>query len=175
MFSGDRAEFDKQLATMMGGFPGYFLTDERRESYWRGLQKMPMAAFVRLIDFILSEDGPEKIPSVHALWELHRKNRVTHVPVVDVKMSREQHLAQLHRMAIESAKRETMPMFKGAIIRTVPDRFKAEYDQKWKAWDEIYGAKPADYWEPRARELMISLGEKKPDQINFGNALRGMV
>jgi hypothetical protein len=80
MLSTDRIDFDKQITVMIGGFPGYFLTPERLESYWRGLQKMQMSMLVRIVDHVLSEQGPEKIPSVSAIWKIYRELRTPATP-----------------------------------------------------------------------------------------------
>jgi hypothetical protein len=77
MHSTERKAFEEQITVMIGGFPGYFLTPERMESYWRGLAKMHLAMLVRVVDFVLSEQGPEKIPSVSTVWKISRDLRTT--------------------------------------------------------------------------------------------------
>lgn len=73
MNAGDREEFEKLIAELCAGFnvpPG-----ERPAAYWKGLAKMSLGQFARVVEQALGEDGPEKIPTVRAVWDLHRKRR----------------------------------------------------------------------------------------------------
>jgi hypothetical protein len=74
MLSTEREIFDEHLEVLFGGFTG-FLTDPRREAYWRGLQKMPLSVFVRCVDQVLGETGQEKLPTVNTLWQVSRNLR----------------------------------------------------------------------------------------------------
>lgn len=75
MVVSDRANFDQRMMVLCAGFPPMIATSERIEAYWTGLQKMPFPQFVRCVEFTLSEDGPEKIPTPKQLWQLYRKLR----------------------------------------------------------------------------------------------------
>jgi hypothetical protein len=66
--------FDEHLEVLFGGFP-QFLTDPRREAYWRGLQKMPLSVFVRCVDQMLGENGQDKLPTVNTIWQVSRSLR----------------------------------------------------------------------------------------------------
>lgn len=69
--STERVEFDAELGTLFGGFPPSMLTPERKDAYWRGLGKMPMPLFTRVVDRALDgEHGEEKLPSVKRLWQI---------------------------------------------------------------------------------------------------------
>ena len=70
----DKPEFDKNLEILFGGFPA-FLTDPRKEAYWRGLQKMPLHGFIRCVDFLLGEESPEKLPTLHGIWTVYKQQR----------------------------------------------------------------------------------------------------
>lgn len=74
MLSTDREDFDKQLEVLFGGHPTVFLTQPRREAYWRGLQKMPLAMFVRCVDHALQDSSElaAKVPSVNRIWDISR-------------------------------------------------------------------------------------------------------
>lgn len=69
MLSTERNEFDVELKVLFGAFPS-FLTDDRREAYWRGLQKMNLGLFKRCVERAIGEGGDEKLPTVHRLWEI---------------------------------------------------------------------------------------------------------
>jgi hypothetical protein len=71
VLSTDRPAFDAQIAVLFGAFPT-FLSDARREAYWRGLQKMPPVLFERVVDVAINE---EKLPNVHRIWEISRELR----------------------------------------------------------------------------------------------------
>lgn len=96
MLLTDRPEFDKQIKVMMGGFPGYFLTEERLESYWRGLQKMQMSSLIRVVDHVLSEDGPEKIPGVSAMWTAYHALKTPRADARQVDTAPAQHFIFTH-------------------------------------------------------------------------------
>lgn len=170
----DRPEFDKQITVMMGGFPGYFLTPERLESYWRGLQKMPMSSVIRVVDFVLSEDGPKKIPSVSEMWDTYRnlKARADNREKVaagttTITLSREQHLLHLRRMALTVARREKMPKFRDKIVwyEYLPPHAQEKNKAEWEAWAASFEHQPDSYFWPRAKELMRIWGEKRPEEV----------
>lgn len=174
----ERVDFDKQLTTMLSGFPGYFITPERLEAYWRGLQKMQMSSLIRVVDFVLSEDGPEKIPGVSALWTIYRKLKTVRADnrePVDTGMTREQHLTHLRRLAINAAREETMPRHLGAISRDAPLHRQKKNDEDWAQWDATLGQKDDAHWLARAEQLMLVWGEKDPKQFDASNALRGFL
>lgn len=170
----ERVDFDKQLTTMLSGFPGYFITPERLEAYWRGLQKMQMSSLIRVVDFVLSEDGPEKIPGVSALWTIYRKLKTVRADnrePVDTGMTREQRLMHLRRQAIEFAKRETMPIYKESISRDAPTHYQKKNNELWAQWDATYGKEPDEYWLPRAEVLMLKWCDNNPSRLDVSEAL----
>lgn len=73
MNSGDRQEFDTQIAILCAGFnvpPG-----DRQEAYWKGMMRMSLMEFTRCVEYALGEDGPEKIPTCSQLWGLRKRMR----------------------------------------------------------------------------------------------------
>jgi hypothetical protein len=74
MLSTDQPEFWEQLATLCAGF-NIPVTTERKEAYWTGLRKMNLVQFVRVVEYALSEDGPDKFPTTKAIWNLHKAAR----------------------------------------------------------------------------------------------------
>ena len=72
----DRDEFNALLRKFMGGYDA-FPNPDKIEAYWTGLQKMTMPQLSRIIDHALSEEGPDKLPNVHGVWDLHRDMRRT--------------------------------------------------------------------------------------------------
>lgn len=79
MLTADRKEFDDHLASLCAGFN--VPVGLRSEAYWLGLQKMELPTFVRVVQYALGEDGPEKIPTVSQCWAISKKLRaVRYVP-----------------------------------------------------------------------------------------------
>jgi hypothetical protein len=76
MQSTDREEFNALLRKFMGGYDA-FPNPDKIEAYWTGLQKMTLSQLSRIIDHALSEEGPDKLPNVHGVWDLHRDMRRT--------------------------------------------------------------------------------------------------
>lgn len=74
MLSTERPQFEAELTILLSGFPT-FITAPRIEAYWRGLQKMQLDTFKRCVIEALSESGPEKMPTVNALWQISRRLR----------------------------------------------------------------------------------------------------
>lgn len=74
MLSTERNEFETELKVLFGAFPSY-LTDERKEAYWRGLQKMQLGMFKRCVERAIGEGGEEKLPTVHRMWEISHELR----------------------------------------------------------------------------------------------------
>lgn len=83
MLSTDREAFDAQLAVLFGGFPKPFLTDARKEAYWRGLQKMPLPLFTRVVDEALADGGVDEVPSINGVWNISRSLRRRSQPAED--------------------------------------------------------------------------------------------
>lgn len=71
MIPDDRKEFDALLAQLCAGYNVPF-TEERKQAYWTGLQKLHIAAFTRVVEYSLGEHAPEKFPAVRGLWDLHK-------------------------------------------------------------------------------------------------------
>jgi len=74
MQNTDREEFNALLRKFMGGYDA-FPNPDKIEAYWTGLQKMTLPQLSRIIDHALSEEGPDKLPNVHGVWDLHREMR----------------------------------------------------------------------------------------------------
>jgi hypothetical protein len=70
----DRADFVAQLKALCAGFNVPF-TPEREEAYWRGLERMQVSQFARVVTHALGEQGPERIPTVREVWALQRVMR----------------------------------------------------------------------------------------------------
>lgn len=79
MNSGDRKEFEEQLAVLCAGMD-VPCTTERKEAYWRALQQMSLSVFVRTVDFVLSKEIWAKIPKPGQLWEASRRMRASGPP-----------------------------------------------------------------------------------------------
>lgn len=74
MLSSDRTEFEGQLGTLCAGF-NVPMTDLRTEAYWRGLAKMQLSQFARVVEHALGAEGPERIPTATQCWSISRQFR----------------------------------------------------------------------------------------------------
>ena len=74
MLLADRAQFDSQLGALCAGF-NVPVTELRSEAYWRGLERMQLSQFARVVSHALGEDGPERIPLVPKCWAIWKQIR----------------------------------------------------------------------------------------------------
>ena len=72
MQESDAKGFERALSRLCAGFD-VPLTDARREAYWRAFRKLRLLEFTGLCDTALVESTFASMPTVGALWELHRK------------------------------------------------------------------------------------------------------
>jgi hypothetical protein len=75
----DFDEFTRQCSVLCAGF-NVPATPERIDAYWRGLQKMDVLVFARVVEHALGQGGPERIPTVPQLWNLQRAMRSRPAP-----------------------------------------------------------------------------------------------
>lgn len=75
----DRAQFDSQLGALCAGF-NVPVTELRSEAYWRGLERMQLSQFARVVSHALGEDGPERIPTASQCWVLWKQIRHRRAP-----------------------------------------------------------------------------------------------
>ena len=73
MHTADREEFDKQLNALCAGYDKP--VGDRGDAYWRGLAKMDLPTFARVVEFALGEGGPEKIPTTGQCWQISKQLR----------------------------------------------------------------------------------------------------
>ena len=73
MHTADREEFDKQLHALCAGYDKP--VGDRGDAYWRGLAKMDLPTFARVVEFALGEGGPEKIPTTGQCWQISKQLR----------------------------------------------------------------------------------------------------
>ncbi len=90
MRSEDLEEFKRQAGVMVAGFPGYVVTDRDAllEALWRGLQRMDLLVFARVVDYAVSGEAqiqPKMKLTAAIVWEMSRKLRsrapITEPPV----------------------------------------------------------------------------------------------
>jgi hypothetical protein len=74
MQSTDREQFATQIRTLLGAH-GEFPSPDKVEAYWIGFGKLTLIQFGRLIEYALSEDGPDTMPTVPQLWSCWREMR----------------------------------------------------------------------------------------------------
>jgi hypothetical protein len=73
MHSGDHEEFKAQLKALCAGYNVPF--GDRGDAYWRGLEKMDLGSFARVVEFCLGEGGPDKIPTTGQCWAISKQLR----------------------------------------------------------------------------------------------------
>lgn len=69
----DGKNFERALQRLCAAFD-VPMTDARREAYWRSFRKLSLLEFTGLVDMALVESTYASMPTVGALWELHRRN-----------------------------------------------------------------------------------------------------
>lgn len=119
MQSDDRKEFDAMMDQLCVGL-GAVSYDVRKEAYWIGLQKMSLIQFGRVVEFCISEQGPEKVPSVPAVWKLWRdinaKARAQAAPPAAPRVDDSPGLRRINGMFLQFVKRRRLSgNFKGDI------------------------------------------------------------
>lgn len=72
MQESDSDNFERALKRLCAGFD-VPMTDARRDAYWRSFRKLQLLEFTGLVDMALVESTFASMPTVGALWELHRK------------------------------------------------------------------------------------------------------
>ncbi len=75
MQATDREAFEEQFAALCAGF-NVPCTLPRRHAYFLGLAKMSLQQFARVVERCLADNGPEEMPTVSAMWRLHRERRL---------------------------------------------------------------------------------------------------
>lgn len=73
MQDSDAKHFERAMTRLCAGF-NVPTTEPRKEAYWRSFRKLSLLEFTGLIDLALVESSYTEMPTVGALWELHRKN-----------------------------------------------------------------------------------------------------
>lgn len=74
MLQRDFDEFTRQASVLFAGF-NVPATQERIEAYWRGLQRMDLLVFTRVVEYALGGNGVEKLPTAPQLWSLQKSMR----------------------------------------------------------------------------------------------------
>lgn len=76
MNSTERQDFEGELAVLFAAFPPLRMQPAHVDAYWRGLAKMTMPMFRRVLERVLDpEKGEERLPSPKRLWQIHREIR----------------------------------------------------------------------------------------------------
>ena len=77
MNGNDRPAFESQVSILCAAY-NVPATPERIEGFWASFGgKVSLAAFAKVVAHALGEDGTEKMPTVHQLWTIYRKNKPT--------------------------------------------------------------------------------------------------
>lgn len=89
MNSAERPDFDKQIELLTASF-NVPPMGARGDAYFIGLSKMTLPAFIRVVEFCLSESAPEKFPSVRKVWDIHRQLRAPGAQQIAVAYAKRQ-------------------------------------------------------------------------------------
>lgn len=90
MQSTDRDEFKTQLAMLCAAYDR--VMGDREEAYWKGLAKMSLVEFARVVDWCVGENGPDRLPTTNQCWSLLKQ----------LKKNTMQ-LPQIHKRSIKEA------------------------------------------------------------------------
>ena len=74
MKPADRSDFKSHLKVLCAAMD-VPCTDEREEAFWRGLQEMHLAVFIRTVDFMLAEEEWTKMPKPAQIWAASKRMR----------------------------------------------------------------------------------------------------
>lgn len=132
MQTTERVAFDAQLRVLFGGWPKTMLTEERKDAYWRGLQKIHLSTFARIVDHALGPDGPKDLPSTSAIWELSKTiGRVSYQATpIDARVEADR-LSEYGRVLDEVVlMRAQVPMHPSLAS----EHRRPKVAQEWSAW-----------------------------------------
>lgn len=124
MQENDGDKFDRALKRLCAGF-NVPPTDARREAYWRSFRKLSVLEFAGLIDVALVESTFAEMPTVGALWDLHRRN--TETPIAPTSSSRHEPLIEEQLCAYAA------PKLHG---RLTPWEFSRSWTYVYREWSE---------------------------------------
>lgn len=79
MLNTERPDAEKLFSALLAGFDRK-ASPERLDAYWRGCNRMALPLLERVVDFALSERGPDSIPTPRQLWLLAREMRSPAAP-----------------------------------------------------------------------------------------------
>jgi hypothetical protein len=68
MQSTDRAEFEEQMKILCAAYDKPL--GDRIEAYWKGLAKMSLVEFARVVEWCCGENQPEKFPPSGKCWDI---------------------------------------------------------------------------------------------------------
>jgi hypothetical protein len=72
VLSTDREEFNAQMAILCAGH-NVPPRDATLEAFWKSFAPLGLIEFARCVDFAVSLEGPDKMPSTHVLWDIRTK------------------------------------------------------------------------------------------------------
>jgi hypothetical protein len=80
MQQSERPEFDGHVSRLCAAF-NVPPTPERLGAYWDAFKNLGLIEIARMMERALSERGPDKFPTVPAMWEIRRKLKAVTVMV----------------------------------------------------------------------------------------------
>lgn len=79
MQSADFPEFEELVGQLCAGYE-VPATKARKDAHWAGCRALALAQYRRCVEFALSEEGPEDLPTPKGIWRIHRGFRAAGLP-----------------------------------------------------------------------------------------------
>jgi hypothetical protein len=83
MLQADREEFDRQVALLCAAFN--VPVADRADAYWLAFNKLRLDDWLRMVAHCVGQNGPDKMPSVPALWKVRATLRSGQRPSIGVQ------------------------------------------------------------------------------------------
>jgi hypothetical protein len=118
MQSTDRPEFDEQLKILCAGYDKP--VGDRSEAYWKGLAKMSLIEFARCVEFCMTEEGPEKMPTAPGMWKIRKQLRSA--PTIILPLKTQRHAPDSHMVFFANRLMLRHVVWRGGIGEVELDR-----------------------------------------------------
>lgn len=165
MLGTERQAFEHQVGVLCAGF-NVPATSERFEAYWKGLGKMQLGTFERIVEHALGEEGPDKIPTSQQCWTIHRKlrqdQRERERAPQQTAIVPERDTLHCHgqRVMLSFLRHQTCGASQASLLRMIAAKNKLIEQYRWITQDEPEAAGElrdklweafAAAWEPRTQ------------------------
>lgn len=165
MLSTERPQCDEHVNVLCAGF-NVPATLERREAYWRGCSKMPLFMFGLVVEHVLGDGGPEKIPTAPQIWQIHRqlrneqRERERALPQTSIKQALDGLALHGNRVLLSFLRHQETGASQASLLRLIAAKDKLVEQYRWITQDEPSAsgelrdklwAAFSDAWQPRTQ------------------------